>query len=111
MSKKTILQFELKFKAKLLVSTNGISEVLVSSTPISAQQVIKALQTLKNRLSPSDAKLTKRAFEKAETWVRRVAEVGGITPMGSKSFHNIGVNPNDARVDIEVLRGSINSIP
>ncbi len=40
-----------------------------------------------------------------------MAKAGGIAPIGSRTFVKPGINPNDARVDIEILRGAVNLIP
>jgi hypothetical protein len=72
---------------------------------ITASETIIALRSMKSELSKNDLQLTNTAFDKAEKWVNQVAQNGGIGPIGSKSFTNKGVNPNDARVDVEILRG------
>ena len=72
---------------------------------ITASETIGTLRSMKSELSKNDLRLTDTAFDKAEKWVNQVAQNGGIGPIGSKSFTNKGVNPNDARVDVEILRG------
>lgn len=76
--------------------------------PVTDKEAKSALGSLKSQLSKSDKKLLGNAFTKAEKWIDSVAESGGIGPLGSKSFTEKGVSPNDARVDIEVLRGPVN---
>jgi hypothetical protein len=78
--------------------------------PVKAAEAIAALHQLKASLSNPEFKKREKAFQEAESWMRRVAVGGGIGPI-KRSFHNPEFKRTDIRVDVEVLRGSVNLIP
>lgn len=78
--------------------------------PVKASEVIANLYRLKAMLSRSELKQRDKAFEKAEVWINRVAATGGISVNQNFTFHNPGVSPSRARVDIEIIRGPLNLV-
>jgi hypothetical protein len=94
------------------VGEGGISVILKYSAPIKGDDVKKAVSGLYSQLSKTDSKLVNVAQSKAGKWVDKVVAGGiGVGPIGNKPFNNPDVSPNDARVDIEVLRGETNIVP
>ena len=81
-------------------------------TPVTAGQALTALDQLEGQLSKSELKVRNQALEKARNFVRSAASAGGVSAPGkSFSFTNKGVRGRDARIDIEIVRGSVNLVP
>jgi len=72
-------------------------------TPPTKKEGLDMINTLENLLSPSDAKIRAKAFEKARRFVNKAANNGGIDAQVSKSF--LVKETKDVRVDIEVIIG------
>jgi hypothetical protein len=75
----------------------------VQEIPPTREEGLNMIDTLENRLSPSEAKIRTKAFEKARIFVNQAAKNGGIDAQISKSFRVKGTK--DIRVDIEVITG------
>lgn len=76
--------------------------------PLKANVALNELENLKQRLTQEQLKRRDRAFRKAEAWIKKVRDQGGVdAPRRPKSFHN-RPKPKDypkARIDIEVITG------
>lgn len=81
-----------------------------SDKPVTAKQAIAALSLAEAQLTNRDRKQLGDAFKKAEAWINRVSEAGGVPPIGNVPFTKRGVSPNDARVDVDVMRGPVNLV-
>ena len=92
------------------LSQPNTSNAISQTSPVTASQVQAGLAQTATQLTRSDQKTLNPAFEKASAWVDRVAAAGGTAPV-SKSFYVPGISGSQARVDIEVIRGSINIVP
>ncbi len=59
-------------------------------------------------LSPAQLALRDEAFRRAERWIVRARDQGGVTEPVTRSFRNPGLpsNRSDARVDVEVRKGA-----
>ncbi len=87
--------------------------MITNSKPITATQVQDALVDLAAQLSKTDFRMRSEALVQAIEWVGDVAATGTGVPAGTTSpnFHNTGISPSVARIDIEVLRGTPNIVP
>ena len=77
------------------------------SQPPTAQEALAGLTGMKNQLNKSELRLRDEAFEKAENYISRAGNSGGVNAPISLTFQNKNLpNKNkDARVDIEVRKG------
>jgi RHS repeat-associated protein len=81
-------------------------------TPVTAAQALQALDQLEAQLSKTELKVRNQALEKARNFVRNAATAGGLSAPGKNfPFTNKGVKGKDARIDIEIQRGSVNLVP
>jgi len=104
---------EQDFTIRVQAQGGGLEESVVVGPlhrPVKAAEAIAALHQLKASLSKPELKKREKAFQEAESWMRRVAAGGGIGTI-KRSFHNPEFKRTDIRVDVEVLRGSVNLIP
>ncbi len=80
------------------------SESWAQSSPITLSSGKKKLHKLRDRLTPADLKVRKKAFEKCETFINNAAKNGGLGLTPSKSFYD-DPKYRIVRVDLEVNAG------
>ncbi|WP_430962088.1 RHS repeat-associated core domain-containing protein [Pseudomonas cremoricolorata] len=72
-------------------------------SPLSASDAQAKMEELKRKLSKKDLKLRQGAFSRAERWVERACNRGGIYAQRSQTFMVDGTRHE--RVDIEIRAG------
>jgi RHS repeat-associated protein len=97
--------FVVRVQAQGTSLKNESSVPIVASGPISAASVQSALKATSAALTPKEQSRMASAFAAASKWTNKVAESGGIGPVGSVTFNVPGAKGSEARVDIEILKG------
>ena len=77
------------------------------SRPVTVQEGLNMVETLKEKLSKRDLKLRAEAFQKAINYIKSIGEAGGAPPH-SKTFRVKGTKSE--RVDVEIKSG-VNFVP
>ena len=77
------------------------SESWAQDEPLTAKKGLGLLRRLKKKISEADAAKREKQFHKAEGYINRASQVGGLDPH-KKTFKK---KDSDARVDIEILSG------
>ena len=73
-------------------------------TPPTEREMMAMVSMLETRLTPSELRDRKTAFEKLRAFIRRAAAEGGTEILPSRSFPYPPVH--GIRVDIEVFKGT-----
>lgn len=81
-----------------------ISEAWAQDDPPTAAEGVAMLGALRRRLPADEASVRAAAFARAETFIRRVQQAGGITGHYARSFPVKG-DLLGRRVDLEVNKG------
>ncbi|RYD98502.1 MAG: RHS repeat-associated core domain-containing protein [Sphingobacteriales bacterium] len=97
--------FVVRVQAQGTSLKNETSMPIVGSAPIPADKVQAALQATAAGLTPKEQARMAAAFAAASAWTNKVAEGGGIGPIGSTTFNVPGMKGSQARVDVEILKG------
>ena len=77
------------------------SESWAQDEPLTAKKGLRLLRRLKKNISETDAEKREKQFQKAEDYIKRASQVGGLDPH-KKTFKK---KDSDVRVDIEILGG------
>lgn len=80
------------------------SEAWSQDEPLSLEDGLNLLETLKNKLPKKELLLRQVAFNKAKEFIEQAADNGGVDAQVSKTFRIKGTR--DIRVDIEVIKGT-----
>lgn len=72
--------------------------------PISASDGVAELDRLQGRCTPTQLRIRKQAFPKARRFIAHLAGKGLPGPTTYK-FHDRGVSPKQARIDIDLKKG------
>lgn len=79
--------------------------VIDQMRPVCLSQGLAGLAELNQQLTTRQQGARNIAFQDTATYMRRAAAGGGLSGVTKKTFNNPGVDPKEARVDVEVLRG------
>ncbi|NVB42049.1 RHS domain-containing protein [Pseudenhygromyxa sp. WMMC2535] len=72
-------------------------------TPPTVSEGLDMLDSLKSQLTKPEFKARKELIEKAQKWITKAGENGGVSAPVSKTFKAKG--PTDIRIDIEIITG------
>jgi hypothetical protein len=95
----------LEHRGRFQAQGNGLeeSEPWAKEEPIKVSEALALLEKLKDKIPKKEYERRKREFKKAEGFVEKAGENGGVFAKLSKTFKVKG--SKDERVDIEVLSG------
>jgi RHS repeat-associated protein len=85
-------------------------EVLSNTQPIKLSEVHWALTKVAAQLNEADRMQLRPAFIAASTWATKVANSGGIGPVGNTPFQVPTFTAKQYRVDIDVVSGDLNIV-
>ena len=93
-------------RGRIQAQGGGIEQSVawMQEIPPTREEGLNMIDSLENQLTPSEAKIRTKAFEKARTFVHQAGKNGGVDAQISKTFRVKGTK--DIRVDIEVITGS-----
>jgi hypothetical protein len=96
---------ELNHRGRIQAQGGGLeeSESWAMSVPITVDEALELLESLKNKLSSKELKVREKEFDKARAFIVQAGENGGVDAQVSKTFKVKGTK--DLRVDIEVIKG------
>jgi hypothetical protein len=97
---------EKRHRGRIQAQGGGVeeSESWAKDEPLTLEEGLEYLETLKNKLSKTDYEQRAKEFEKAEKFIRQAGENGGVDAQVSKTFKVKGTR--DVRIDIEVISGT-----
>ncbi|MBI5209986.1 MAG: hypothetical protein HY927_08440 [Elusimicrobia bacterium] len=83
------------------------SEKINVLRPVTVQEGLQKLDDLWAQLTDTERETRDKAIAQARDFVWETSTVGGVTapPKVERNFHNPGVNPGDARIDVVLFRG------
>jgi hypothetical protein len=85
----------------------GYSRSWAQNQPITDQEGLSFLDEIKAQCNQSEQKERKMAFKKAKQFIMNASKQGGVGPESQPpSFKDRNPKPTNARVDIEIKKGS-----
>ncbi len=95
------------FVVRIQAQGGGVEKSVVfnQKTPVTVAQGLAGIEALKSQLKKGELRDRSQAFDKAAAWIADRPANGGAPPPGKSDFRNRGFSGNDARVDVEILRG------